>query len=263
MRHLGDRVVTAGDFVRVRERLSVTTSSPTDILAARRSSRPAGRRSALASAAHALPRPSRSRRLPALLLATVALLLPAVALAGPTAAAPPGVAGPGAAVPVQAGAPVPEGATAAAHPPSAAAPHCVLAAGDGQAPRCFATFPAAISAATGGRVDTAPASPAAAVHDPAFTAAVEAEPATLGSVLVGIEYADLNYGGSSLSMIAGGRCDYSLDVDYRFPSLPSGWNDRISSFRSYSNCAQQLFRWTSYSGALTNIVTAMSYVGST
>jgi len=82
-------------------------------------------------------------------------------------------------------------------------------------------------------------------------------------VVVGIEYADLNYGGATLSMTASGRCDYSLDVDYRFPSLPSGWNDRISSFRSYSNCAQQLFRGTSFSGgALTNIVSSMSYVGS-
>ena len=67
-------------------------------------------------------------------------------------------------------------------------------------------------------------------------------------MVVGIEYADLNYGGASLSMTGAGRCDNSLDVDYRFPSLPAGWNDRISSFRSYSNCAQQLFRGTNFSG---------------
>lgn len=215
------------------------------------------------SAAQTLHHPPRSRRLPALLLATVALLVPAAALAGPAAAAPPGVAGPAGATSVRAGAPAPEGATAAARPPSAAAPHCVLAAGDRQTPRCFATFPAAIAAATGGRVDTAPASPTAAVRDPGFTAAVESAAVTAGAVLVGIESADLNYGGASLSMTAPGRCDNSLDVDYRFPSLPSGWNDRISSFRSYSNCAQQLFRGTNFTGgALTNIVSSMSYVGS-
>ncbi|HZB50591.1 MAG TPA: hypothetical protein VE547_16000, partial [Mycobacteriales bacterium] len=108
-----------------------------------------------------------------------------------------------------------------------------------------------------------PASAAVAVRDPAFTAALEA-PTTLAAVVVGIEYADINYGGATLSMTAPGRCDYSMDVDYRFASMPYGWNDRISSFRSYSNCAQQLFRGTSFSGgALTNIVSSMSYVGST
>jgi hypothetical protein len=197
--------------------------------------------------------------LPAVLLVTVALLLPAAVLAGPAVAAPSTPTGP---APVQPGAPAPERGTAAAGLPPAAAPHCVLAAGDRQTMRCFASFPAAIAAATGGRVRSAPASPAAAIRDPAFTAAVETQPVTFAAVLVGIESADLNYGGASLSMTAPGRCDYSLDVDYRFPSLPSGWNDRISSFRSYSNCAQQLFRGTSFTGgALTNIVSSMWYVG--
>jgi len=190
-----------------------------------------------------------------LALTATALLLPA----RPAAAAPGLPTDPG----PRAGAPAPEAATAAARPPATALPHCVLAAGEQQAPRCFATFPAAIAAATGGWVTGAPASPADALRDPAFAAAVESTPTTLASVLVGIEYADINYGGSTLSMTASGRCDYSLDVDYRFPSLPSGWNDRISSFRSYSNCAQQLFKSTSFTGgALTNIVSSMSYVGS-
>jgi hypothetical protein len=208
----------------------------------------------LPSAARTCPCPRALRRWPALLAALAALLLaPAV----PAAAAP----GTGA-VPA-AGAPAPETATAAGRPPAPTAPHCVLAAGERQTARCFATFPAAIAAATGGRVTTAPASPAVAVRDAAFTAALEEASSTFASVVVGIEYADLNYGGASLSMTAAGRCDYSLDVDYRFPSLPSGWNDRISSFRSYSNCAQQLFRGTSFSGgALTNIVSSLSYVGS-
>ena len=208
------------------------------------------------SAAHVRPCPLVPRRLQALLIALSALLLLPV---GPAVAAPGGAAPPPAA---PAAAPVPEAATAAAPRPSTAAPHCVLAAGERQTPRCYATFPAAIAAATGGRVTDAPASAAAAVRDPAFAAALESVPTTFASVVVGIEYANLNYGGSTLSMTASGRCDYSLDVDYRFPSLPSGWNDRISSFRSYSNCAQQLFRGTSFTGgALTNIVSSLSYVG--
>ena len=163
-----------------------------------------------------------------------------------------------------------QAATAAARPATAGA-HCVLAAGDDQPLRCFATFPAAVAVATGGRVTTAAASPAAAAADPGFTAAVDAATAqvsagtltTTSSVLLGVEYADINYGGSSLSMTAPGGCDYSMDVDYRFPSLPSGWNDRISSFRSYSNCAQQLFAAINFQGgSLTGIVSSLSYVGS-
>lgn len=198
-----------------------------------------------------LPRLSRSFR--SRMVTVLAIAAPLLCLAGPAGAAP-GT----------------ESATAAPRPATAGA-HCVLAAGDDQPLRCFATFQAAVAVATGGRVTTAPASPAAAAADPTFAAAVGAAAAQVsagatvtagGSVLVGIEYADLNFRGGSLSLTASGSCDYSLDVDYRFPSLPSGWNDRISSFRSYSNCAQQLFAATNFQGgALTGIISSLSYVG--
>ena len=179
--------------------------------------------------------------------------------AGPAAAAPGAATGPATAVVTGTAA---ESATAAA-PPPAARPHCALAAGAGQPLRCFATFREAVALATGGRVTTAPASPAAAAQDPAFTAAIEAPATTYASYLLGYEYSDLNWTGGSLALYGSGRCDASSDADFRFPSMPSGWNDRISSFRSYNNCAQQLFRGTNFSGgALTYIVTNMSYVGS-
>jgi hypothetical protein len=217
-----------------------------------------------------LSRLSRSSR--SGIVTVLAAAAPLLVLAAPAAAAPaaPASAGPAGAAPV-AGAPQPEAATAA---PAAgtSGPHCALAAGDHQPLRCFATFPAAVAFATGGRV-TAPASAADAARDPGFAASVEAA-ATLpaagtatsagsGGVLVGIEYADLNYGGATLSMFAPGGCDYSLDVDYRFTSLPAGWNDRISSFRSYSNCAQQLFNAINFGGgSLTGIISSLAYVGS-
>jgi len=195
----------------------------------------------------------------------LAVALPLLALAGPAEAAVPG--------PVPALEPGAERAAApASAEPATAAPraatggrHCALGAGAGQRLHCFDTFPAAVAFATGGRVTTAPASPAQAALDPGFTVAVEAAAApqsTTASVLVGIEYADANYGGSSLAMYAPGGCDNSLDVDYRFPTLPSGWNDRISSFRSYSNCAQQLFAATYFGGgSLTGVISSLSYVG--
>jgi hypothetical protein len=205
----------------------------------------------LADAVRSLRSRTSSLRAAAALAAAVPLLL--ALPAGPAAAAP-GVAG---AAPV-AGRAAPEAATAA---PGKVAPgaHCALGAGEGGVLTCFDSFPAAVAFATGGRVTTAPASPQEAVRDAAFTASVEAT--TAATVLVGIEYADLNYGGSSVSMYASGRCDDSPDADYRFPTLPTGWNDRISSFRSYSNCAQQLFDTTYYGGALTGIISSLSYVG--
>jgi hypothetical protein len=195
-------------------------------------------------------------RSPARAAAVVVAAVPLLLLASPAAAAP------GAAAPPPAGGVVSgssaEAATAAPHP-ATGGPHCALGAGEGAKLHCFATFPAAVAFATGGKVTSAPATPAQAVRDPAFTAAVEA--VTAGSVLVGIEYADLNFGGGSVSMYAGGRCDDSADADYRFASMPAGWNDRISSFRSYSNCAQQLFNSTNFGGPLTGVVASLSYVG--
>jgi hypothetical protein len=143
------------------------------------------------------------------------------------------------------------------------ATHCVLAAGR-VAPRCYGTFPEAIAAATAGRVRTAPADPRTAVADAGFAAALEDGAAILASVVTGIEYANISYGGSTLTLTAPGRCDDSLDADWSYPSLPSGWNDRISSFRSYNNCAQQLFRSTSLTGgALTGILVSTANVGAT
>ncbi len=205
-------------------------------------------------------RPHRPRRLGPALSIVMASFLGCVALAAPAAAAPVGGA-PAAPAAAPAG-PTDEAATAAARPPAAAGRHCVLAAGSGARERCFADFPSAVAHATGGRVTDAPASPAAAARDASFTAALEAAPVAAAAAVVGIEYANLNYGGSSLTLTAARGCDNSLDVDWRFPSLSASWNDRISSFRSYSNCAQQLFRGGNFSGgALTHIVTSMSYVG--
>lgn len=141
--------------------------------------------------------------------------------------------------------------------PAAAAPptpekHCVLAAG-AKAATCYATFPAAIAAITGGKV-RAPASATDAATDPAFAAAVDAPAATAAQTIVGIEYADANYRGSTLTLYASGRCDSSPDADYAWDTLPSGWNDRISSLKSFANCAQQLFRDTYRRNPITGLV---------
>jgi hypothetical protein len=187
-------------------------------------------------------------------LATAAPLV--LALAGPAAAVPVGPA-----VPAPASGPTAESATAAAPPPTAA-PHCALVAGSTTA-RCFGTYRAAVAYGTGGRVADAPVSARAAALDPAFARTMDTLPAaTAASVLLGTEYVNANFGGASLSLFGAGRCDDSADVDFRFASLPAGWNDRITSFRSFSNCAQQLFRNINFGGgALTIIISSLANVG--
>jgi hypothetical protein len=194
------------------------------------------------------------RRALAVLAAAVPLVL---ALAGPAAAVPVGPA----AVPAPAGGPTAESATAAAPPPATAAPHCALVAGS-TAARCFGTYRAAVAYGTRGRVTDAPLSARTAALDPAFARTMSAPAATAASLLLGTEYANANFGGASLSLFGASRCDNSSDADFRFASLPAGWNDRITSFRSFSNCAQQLFRNTNFGGgSLTIIISSLANVG--
>jgi hypothetical protein len=187
----------------------------------------------------------------------------ALVLAGPAAAVPIGPA----AVPVPATGPVSESATAAAAPPASATPHCALVAGS-SALRCFATYRAAIAYGTGGRVTDAPLTGSAAAVDRTFAAEMAALPAATpkldpkARVLLGTEYANANFLGASLNLFGAGNCDNSSDADFRFASMPAGWNDRITSFRSFSNCAQQLFRSVNFTGgSLTLIITSLANVG--
>jgi len=193
------------------------------------------------------------------LAAAVPLTLALAGLAGPAAAVPVGPA----AAPAPATGSTAESATAAAPAPATTAPHCALVAGSTTA-RCFATYRAAVAYGTGGQVTGAPVSARSAALDPTFARTMSALPTVTAaaSVLLGTEYANANFGGSSLSLFGGGQCDNSSDADFRFASLPTGWNDRISSFRSFSNCAQQLFRNTNFGGgSLTIIISSLSYVG--
>ncbi len=213
----------------------------------------------LSRSVRSAPRSRAARRALAVLAVLVPLLLPAT----PALAAPIGPA----AAPVATSGDTSESATAAARPAATSGPHCTVAAGAGQKAHCFATFRAAIAYGTGGLITDAPDSAATAATDPEFAAEVTAAGVAplvgTGSVLLGIEYADANMGGASVSFFATGGCDNSSDADWRFASMPAGWNDRITSFRSFSNCAQQLFRSTSFTGgALTLIISSLANVGS-
>lgn len=54
-------------------------------------------------------------------------------------------------------------------------------------------------------------------------------------VVIGIDWDYSNFAGSSYTwVVSGSGC--SSSVQYRVSSMPSGWDNRVSSARAYSNC---------------------------
>jgi len=61
-------------------------------------------------------------------------------------------------------------------------------------------------------------------------------------------YDDANYGGSYFQITNSASCNGA--TTFYFATLDSvGWAGRVSSFRSYSNCATKVWQGTNYSGA--------------
>jgi hypothetical protein len=82
----------------------------------------------------------------------------------------------------------------------------------------------------------------------------------LASTVIGIFYENSGYGGASYvaSVSQNGCYGYA----HGYTNLGSiGWDNRISSFRSYSNCRTAIFANTSYGGASYGYYTNSSYVG--
>lgn len=91
----------------------------------------------------------------------------------------------------------------------------------------------------------------------AVLAACGAAVATAGSAsagtVVGIQFEHSNYGGATYTHSVttnGYACTQTVgDVDVQFPTFPSSWNDEISSFRGYTNCASKNYEHSYYGGA--------------
>lgn len=61
-------------------------------------------------------------------------------------------------------------------------------------------------------------------------------------------YEDASYGGSFITVTAGSST-ICASSSVSVPSMPSGWNDRVSSFRSYYSCTTRAYENASYGGA--------------
>jgi hypothetical protein len=117
--------------------------------------------------------------------------------------------------------------------------HCVaeaVPAGSSARPSatCYATFAQSIRAATRGRVRL-PASTAPGSVTPRQLNAGAAAPDT--TYVLSIDWDGTNFTGATLTWTQTSRCG-----SFHAASMPSGWNDRVSSVAAFSNCANSLFK---------------------
>lgn len=145
--------------------------------------------------------------------------------------------------------------TAAAAPPKKAGMHCVIRLEQGgtelsllsapsstsREPECYSTFQDAIFFATGGSVllpEHEPFSRQLDILGVEMKAKKDWPDATQSSYVAAVDYQHSNYGGSTLTWTSTGPC--TLWTYYVGTSMPSGWNDVVSSTRGYSDCDRNI-----------------------
>lgn len=105
---------------------------------------------------------------------------------------------------------------------------------------CYRSFAVSIRAATNGRVRLpASARPGSVTPDELNDGANS--PNTV--FVLSIDYQDINFGGSSLAWLQSAKCG-----SFQASSMPSGWNDVISSVIASSGCATTLFENINFGG---------------
>ncbi len=139
----------------------------------------------------------------------------------------------------------------AGDPPGQEGRNCIAQAEAGSGPvgapsgyRCFQTFAEAIHAATGGAVTLA-----AGTTPSQLTQSMLDVPST--STVIGVDYMDSGFYGGSLTWSESSDIYGCTDGSYyAAPTIPSGWNDDVSSARSYGGCATyNHFENTYYGGS--------------
>ncbi|HYO51238.1 hypothetical protein [Archangium sp.] len=106
---------------------------------------------------------------------------------------------------------------------------------------CYRSISEVISAATHGRVVLPATTKASELNEMMLRAAGydDDTAAVTASYLVGTDYADSNFGGESYTWTASVPCyDRFTGASYTLyaPSMPDGWDNRISSVKTYQYC---------------------------
>jgi hypothetical protein len=163
----------------------------------------------------------------------------------------------------------PEGTVSSA--PADGDSHCVARlTGSGSAEtQCFASFAEALQNASGGRLTEGPKNAGSALRDPAFIARVEASNdqasrarSAAASTVISIEYAPSGWVGSDLIWVGTQNCTTSTNnTDYEVSSMPAGWDNVISSYRTFANCWVKHYENTSFGGASVGYHGSRSFIG--
>lgn len=158
-------------------------------------------------------------------------------------------------------APTAGAATAQGSPTGA---HCAIqleSAGTGDAgpQHCFDTFAESIAFATGGRVQL-PAGETTVSEHALVKAGVAATATskTSSTNVLGVEYQNHGYGGESTTLTGTGDC-YSGDR-FDFDSL-GGWDNRISSAKTYSGCTGKHYQHNNRRGSVHTVYDSSSDFG--
>jgi hypothetical protein len=136
--------------------------------------------------------------------------------------------------------------------PSKQHPYCVLHASQGNTTSCYSTFTAAISDGTNGRVTDAPAAASSTSADldrrinaATTKAGTPQAKAAAGGTVIGINYWDVGYAKYSWVVETSYGCDNDKTTrDWLISLRGSGWDNQISSFRTFGNC--QSFNYDAY-----------------
>lgn len=126
---------------------------------------------------------------------------------------------------------------------------------------CFNTFKDSIYAATTGRIKLDLSINPEEVTDEMLN--YENGLSSINNqVVIGIDWESNNFGGSSNTwVVSGSGC--SSSVQYSVSSMPSGWDNRVSSARGYSGCNYYYhFQNTNFGGSFVVCNTECSLMGS-
>jgi hypothetical protein len=97
-------------------------------------------------------------------------------------------------------------------------------------PKCFATFGQAIAAATSGTVRLS-----SSVTPRTLSARMLRPQRVAATTVISVDYRDSSFSGISLTWYVSGTAGCAANT-YSASSMPSGWNDEVSSSQRYDSC---------------------------
>jgi hypothetical protein len=110
---------------------------------------------------------------------------------------------------------------------------------------CYSSFAASVFAATSGRVRLAASAKPGSVTPDQLNATGD-ELTT--SFVLSIDWANAGFSGPSLTWEQSTKCG-----SFQAASMPSGWNDVVSSVETFSGCANTLYENTNFGGSTFSI----------